>query len=125
MESFGEVINKTNFRRNHWQGRMEAFTMVQNSLIFDDRLNIYEKMVLIVLEAHKIKKTICWPSQRRIAKMARCSVTTVKKTISNLEEKRLLIKIPDNKKRSTVYSSTTNIRKTPSAQVSGRETSIE
>ena len=107
MEQLGSLINNVN---SPIYKRINGFTKVHNSLI-STTLNIYEKMVWIVIQKHKMNKNECWPSHKKIAKEASCSTTTVKKTIKALEQKGLVLKINDKKRRSNVYQSTSNINR--------------
>lgn len=105
MEKLGNLINSV---KSPISKRINGFTKVPNSLI-STTLNIYEKMVWIVIQKHKMNKSECWPSLKTIAREASCSTTTVKKTIKALEQKRLVLKINDKKRRSNVYQSTSNV----------------
>jgi len=108
MEQLGSLINNI---KSPISKRVNGFTRVPNSLISTTHLNIYEKMVWIVIQKHKMNKNECWPSHKKIAKEASCSTTTVKKTIKALEQKGLVLKINDKKRRSNVYQSTSNINR--------------
>lgn len=107
MELLGEILNN---KKSLISRRINGFTKVPNALI-SSSLNIYEKMVWIVIQKHKMNKSECWPSLETIAKGSSCCVTTVKKTIKTLEEKGLVLKIDDKRKRSNVYQSTANINR--------------
>jgi biotin operon repressor len=97
MRSVGEIlkINQRSFR-NKTKSKPRCgiprcgFTMVPNMVIENTKMNIYEKMVLIVIKKHQMNKANAWPSQSRIAKQVRCSVTTVKKTVRILRFKGLI-----------------------------------
>lgn len=104
MDSLKSII-ATNFGpKNPTIKSMNSFTQVNNSIFRCGKdLNIYEKMILMVLLSHCIGKIECWPSHETIAKEASCSITTVKKTIRSLEEKKLLKIIPNSKFRSCLY----------------------
>ncbi|MCC0764972.1 conserved phage C-terminal domain-containing protein [Clostridioides sp. ES-S-0006-03] len=82
------------FRRRDW-------FWIENGLIDDASLNIYEKMIYIVLTRHTDNESSCFPSVSLIARKTGCGITTVKKTLRSLEEKKLIIKVKrkiDNKK---------------------------
>jgi hypothetical protein len=66
------------------------FTMVSDNIIDREDLTSYEKLVYIVLARHANKEGACWPGRARIAKMARCSVESVKRALPGLVEKGLL-----------------------------------
>ena len=108
MEKLGNLINSI---KSPISKRINGFTKVPNSLLSTTYLNIYEKMIWIVIQKHKMNKSECWPSLETIAKGASCSTTTVKKTIKALEKKRLVLKINDKKRRSNVYQSTSNVNR--------------
>ena len=71
MEQLGSLINNVN---SPIYKRINGFTKVPNSLI-STTLNIYEKMVWIVIQKHKMNKSECWPSLKTIAREASCSTT--------------------------------------------------
>jgi len=117
MELLGEILNN---KKSLISRRINGFTKVPNVLIAST-LNIYEKMVWIVIQKHKMNKNECWPSLKKIAKESSCSVSTVKKTIKSLEKRGLVLRIIDKKRRSNVYQSTANINRLPGGQVSSQE----
>lgn len=108
MEQLGKIL-KT--KESLISRRINGFTKVPNTLISSTYLNVYEKMIWIVIQKHKMNKSECWPSLETIAKESSCCVTTVKKTIKTLENKGLVLKIDDKRKRSNVYQSTANINR--------------
>ncbi|EGT4739788.1 hypothetical protein DD104_12800 [Clostridioides difficile] len=73
--------------------RKKDWFWVENELIDDIELTIYEKMVYIVLIRYSDNESSCFPSRATISKKAGCSITTVKRTINSLEEKGLIKKI--------------------------------
>jgi DNA-binding MarR family transcriptional regulator len=88
MKSVGEILkNRINTPRTR---PLRGFTMILNSFIERTDLSIYEKMVFIVIKKHQMKNSKAWPSQTRIASQARCSITTVKKTVRILRFKGLI-----------------------------------
>ncbi len=119
MEQFGNLLNN---KKSLVFKKINGFTKVPNALISSTYLNIYEKMVWVVIQKHKMNKSECWPSLEKIAKESSCSVTTVKKTIKVLEEKRLILKIKDKKKRSNTYQSTSDINRLSGAYVGSHDT---
>ena len=64
MEQLGSLINNVN---SPIYKRINGFTKVPNSLI-STTLNIYEKMVWIVIQKHKRNKSECWASLKTIAR---------------------------------------------------------
>ncbi|MCC0647195.1 helix-turn-helix domain-containing protein [Clostridioides sp. ZZV15-6598] len=81
--------------------RKRDWFWIENELIDDANLNIYEKMVYIVLTRRADNESSCFPSISLIAKKIGCGTTTVKKTLRGLEEKKLIIKVKrkvENKK---------------------------
>jgi Helix-turn-helix domain len=88
MKSVGEILkNRTRTARIEPQC---GFTKVENGFIERTDLSIYEKMVFIVIKKHQMKNSKAWPSQTRIARQARCSVTTVKKAVRILRFRGLI-----------------------------------
>jgi DNA-binding Lrp family transcriptional regulator len=69
------------------------FTMVQNEIIDEDNLTVYEKMVYIVLCRFASNKTDrCYPSYETIAKRAGCSRPKCIQVVKSLIEKGLISK---------------------------------
>ncbi|MDV9599120.1 helix-turn-helix domain-containing protein, partial [Clostridioides difficile] len=66
---------------------------IENSLIDNLELSIYEKMIYIVLVRHLDDESTCFPRRSTIAKEAGCSEATVKRTINSLEEKKLIKRV--------------------------------
>lgn len=73
--------------------RKKDWFWIENELIDDIGLTIYEKMVYIVLIRHSDSESSCFPSRSTISKKAGCSIATVKRTINSLEKKGLIKKI--------------------------------
>lgn len=73
--------------------RRKDWLWIENELIDDIGLTIYEKMVYIVLIRHSDSESSCFPSRATISKKAGCSIATVKRTINSLEKKGLIKKI--------------------------------
>lgn len=86
--------------------RISGFTKVSNIFLVRKDLTTYEKMVMIVINMHKMNKGYCWPSEETIAREASCSISTVKKAIEGLQEKNLLRKTKVKKYRSNTYETT-------------------
>lgn len=64
------------------------YTAIENIIIDTDKLNIYEKMTLIVLcRFADIKSKTCFPSLKTIAVKAGASKSTVQKSLKTLQEK--------------------------------------
>ncbi|MBU5307566.1 helix-turn-helix domain-containing protein [Clostridioides mangenotii] len=72
--------------------REKNWFMVENELIDNLNLTIYEKMVYMVLVRHANEDSSCFPSITTIAKKAGCGTTKVKTVIKDLEDKKLIIK---------------------------------
>lgn len=66
------------------------FTVVENWLFERDDLGVCDKLIYIVLKSWANCERI-WPSHKTIAKKASVSVATVKRTLSSLIGKRLLV----------------------------------
>jgi len=104
MQSVSSIINKNISKEGGLLNtKINGFTKVPNLFLMRQDINIYEKMIMIILKKYKMNKTLCWPSLKTIAEKARCSETTVKETIKKLENKELLIKSRDKKFKSNVY----------------------
>lgn len=89
MESIGEIINKGSTKETliKMRNKAKGFTQIPNLLIDTNELSPYEKIIFIALKRHMINKNKCWPGYKRIAKIANCGTTTIKKSIKNLKEK--------------------------------------
>lgn len=81
-----------------------GFTQIPNRFIKREDLNPYEKMVVIVLKMRMMNKDYSWPSHKTIARDVGCSVTTVKRSIKNLEAQRIVIKDHWDSTRSNRYT---------------------
>lgn len=94
MESVSTIIKRSNSKRGGLlNAKINGFTQIPNSFLMSQDINIYEKMIMIILKKYMMNKTWCWPSHKTIAEKAPCSETTVKKTIKRLKHKgRVLIK---------------------------------
>lgn len=73
--------------------RKRDWFWIENSLIDNLELSIYEKMIYIVLVRHLDDESTCFPRRSTIAKEAGCSEATVKRTINSLEEKKLIKRV--------------------------------
>ena len=62
------------------------FTIVENNIIQNRELNIYQKMVYIVLCSHSNDNNTCFPSYATIAKEVGCSKRKIISVISELAE---------------------------------------
>ena len=63
------------------------FTIVNNEIFKNDELDIYDKMIYVVLSKFAGKKSrSCYPSLDTIAKYADCSVSRVSKSVGKLEK---------------------------------------
>jgi len=62
------------------------FTIVENNLIQNRELYIYQKMVYIVLCSHANDNNTCFPSYATIAKEVGCSKRKIISVISELAE---------------------------------------
>lgn len=104
MEILGSIIT-TNISKRYplLNAKINGFTKVPNSFLVRQDINIFEKMIWIILKKHQMNKTMCWPSMKTIGKEARCSETTVKKTIKKLEGKGLIVKNKIKEFKSNVY----------------------
>lgn len=107
METAGSIMSE-NFRNNNaLNAKIKGFTQISNLFLMRPDLNVYDKMVMIIIKKHKMKNQNCWPAVKTIASILRCSETTVKKSIKKLSDKGLFTKSRDKEHRSNVYG---NIR---------------
>ncbi|HEK4731037.1 helix-turn-helix domain-containing protein [Clostridioides difficile] len=72
--------------------RKKDWFWLENDLIDNLNLNVYEKMTYIVLARHANSESVCFPSNQTIAKKVGCSINTVRKAVNALEEKQLIKK---------------------------------
>ncbi|WP_024622122.1 helix-turn-helix domain-containing protein [Metaclostridioides mangenotii] len=72
--------------------REKNWFMVENELIDNLNLTIYEKMVYIVLVRHANEESSCFPSITTIAKKTGCSRPTAIKALNGLEKLELIKK---------------------------------
>jgi len=104
METIGSIITSNlSGRYTLLNAKINGFTQIPNSFLACQDINIYEKMMIIIIKKYKMKNPFSWPAIKTIADEMRCSETTVKKTTKSLENKRLLIKKKDSRYRSNVY----------------------
>ncbi|MDB3082957.1 hypothetical protein C4097_00070 [Clostridioides difficile] len=72
--------------------RKKEWFWLENDLVDREDLTVYEKMAYMVLARYSDNKSSCFPSLSLISKKMGCGITTVKKTINSLEEKKLIMK---------------------------------
>lgn len=65
---------------------VDAFAIIPRTLLYDDGVPADAKVIYLVLSAHVAGKETCWPSHKRIAKLSRVSVSTVKRRLDTLRE---------------------------------------
>ena len=111
MERIGNIlpfdIGKSRFFKS------KGFAMIPNWFIEDGSFSVYEKMTAIVIVKHQKNNKEAWPSQQKIAEQVCCSVSTVKKAISGLEDKGILISKRSSNHRSNVYKISFNKKNYP------------
>ena len=90
-------------QRNPLEAKPRGFTQIRNTLLIPNNLDVYEKMIIIILRKYIFKKEYCWPSIKTIAGDAGCSESTVKKKIKSLQSKKYVGKTRSDKYRSNVY----------------------
>ncbi len=66
------------------------YTVVENWLFERGDLSVFDKLIYVVLKSWANCESI-WPSHKTIAKKASVSVTTVKKSLAGLIDKKLLV----------------------------------
>jgi len=104
MEAVGSIMERNIRKRGDLLNvKINGFTQIPNSFLIYQDIDVYEKMVMIILKKYMMNKTRCWPSHNTIAKEIPCSETTVKETINSLENRGLLTKGRDKKHRSNWY----------------------
>lgn len=73
-----------------------GFTKLPHAILYDPRLSGHDLLLLIAIRAHAwTEGAECWPSNARLAKLARISVASVKRTMVRLESFGLLRREPD------------------------------
>ena len=72
-------ISRTKKSRN-----TNGFTKTPNIIFYDERLNIYDRMVLIVLKKYQFNNDYCFPSIPLISQEAGCSGATVIRSLGKL-----------------------------------------
>lgn len=77
--------------------RRKEWFWIENTLVDREDLNIYEKMIYIVLVKYSNEESCCFPSYKTISKKAGCSERQVSNILKNLETKGLIIR--KNRKR--------------------------
>lgn len=107
METAGSIIAGNLKHNNVLNAKIKGFTQIPNLFLMRPDLNVYDKMVMIIIKQHKMKNKNCWPSIKTIALILQCSETTVKKSIKKLSNKGLFTKSRDKEHKSNVYN---NIR---------------
>ena len=104
MQPIGSIINKDFSERFPiLKAKIKGFTKVPNPFVLRQDLNIFEKMIVIVLKVHQMNKGMCWLKMETISKEAGCSETTAKETINKLISKGLVVKRKIKEIRSNVY----------------------
>ena len=103
MESIKHIIASNFDKYRQTVCKKRGFTKVPNIFIENNSFSIYEKMVGIVITKHQMNRRLAWPSQRRIALQAGCSVSTVKKAINGLQSKHVLAKKTKAKGTNNLY----------------------
>jgi DNA-binding MarR family transcriptional regulator len=104
METLGSIMARSvNKRGGLLNAKINGFTKVPNLFLMRQDIGTYEKMIMIILKKHKMYNPTCWPSMKTIAEEARCSETTVKKTIKSLKNKKLLFISKERGIKSNVY----------------------
>jgi DNA-binding MarR family transcriptional regulator len=104
MKSIGSII------KSRKQNQNRGFVMIPNSFIETKNLSIYEKMTVIVMLKHKGNNETAWPSQQRLASQVGCSISTIKKTIIGLENKKIVSKLKSKNYRRNIYQIKLNNR---------------
>ena len=79
------------------------FTMIENKIIRDKALTIYQKMVFIALCSYANENNICFPSYQTIADAVGCSRRKVIDTIKELVNLNLIAKHTDSDTKSNTY----------------------
>lgn len=72
--------------------KRKPFTMIDNDILMDEGVSIYEKMVYAVLCCYADKEGLCYPSYKTIAAKAGCSPRKAFDAIQKLEMSGLLEK---------------------------------
>lgn len=72
--------------------RQKDWFWIENKIIDNEELTIYEKMIYMVLVRHANEDSSCFPSYKTIAKKAGCSERKAKDVVKSLEEKKLIAK---------------------------------
>lgn len=106
MESINSIMNNHfGQKSNPLSAKFNGFTQIPNSFLMRGKgdLDVYEKMILIILKKYMMKNRRCWPGMETLAERTPCSVSTVKRVIPSLEAKGLLFKLKEDGKRSNVY----------------------
>lgn len=80
--------------------RQKDWFWIENQIIDNEELTIYEKMIYMVLARHANEGSSCFPSHKTIAKKAGCSERQVRNVIPKLEEKGLVKKVARKRKGS-------------------------
>ncbi|MCC0647809.1 helix-turn-helix domain-containing protein [Clostridioides sp. ZZV15-6598] len=72
--------------------RKKEWFWLENDLIDREDLNIYEKMIYIVLARYSNEESSCFPSYKTISEKAGCSIRQVSNILNELENKGLIIR---------------------------------
>ena len=72
--------------------KRKPFTIVDNDILQDESMTIYEKMAYVILCCYADRDGICYPSYKTIAKKAGCSPRKAFDAVQSLEKSGLLIK---------------------------------
>lgn len=107
MQQIGSIMATNINKQDGLLKGIKGFTQIPNSFLMRLDLNVYDKMVMIIIKKHKMRNKNCWPSERTIASILQCGETTVKKSIKKLGIKEMFIKSRDKEHRGNVYN---NIR---------------
>ena len=83
--------------------RKKNFTMIPNLILGESQLSIQARYLLCVLLRYCMAKTICWPSQKTLAKDLGCSERYVRNLLKELAEQELIDKDRIGWNRSNTY----------------------
>lgn len=105
MEEIKSIVDHIDISKRYplLNAKINGFTKVPNMFLIRQDINIYEKMIMIVLKKYKMNKIRCWPAIKTIAKDARCGITKAKETVKDLEKKGMLKIYKEKGIKSNVY----------------------